>query len=76
MTISSIEKEFDEYLGEIIPREEWGIFRYEIVKSFYRQKIEELLDEIPTIENCNIGFDYDDYGLLDKIIDFKAQAKK
>ena len=58
MTISSIEKEFEEYLEKIIPREQWGIFRYEIVKSFYRQKINELVDEIIKLSD-NIEAKYD-----------------
>jgi hypothetical protein len=81
MTISSIEEEFEEYLEKIIPREQWGIFRYEIVKSFYRQKFEEREREIidiiidwekklgglKTKDNDFVNLTY----LLGKISDFK-----
>lgn len=43
-------EEFDDYLEKYIPQEQWGIFRYEIVKAFLEQalldKEQEVLERV------------------------------
>ena len=75
--ISSIEKEFDKMLEKSIPREQWGIFRYELVKEFYREQLNKLIDEIPSEKETTDEGDHLEWNdHCQEIINFKNQAKK
>lgn len=45
MNKETIDKEFDDELEKILPKEQWGIFRYEWVKQFIHQQIEKAINE-------------------------------
>ena len=59
-TKEQIIKEFDKYLEKYIPREQWGIFRYGIVKTFWLNKIDLFLKEIVPEQKPKHYHDFDD----------------
>ena len=88
MTISSIEKEFDELFTNPattdmrkmnLNGEPYPLASCKVIKSFYRQKISELIDEIPSEEReeLSINGDEEEYNVHCRIIKrFKTKAKK
>ena len=58
MTKETINKEFDDELEKILPKEQWGIFRYEWVKQFIHQQIEKVINELlpQEMNESNLGY--------------------